>query len=1557
MLLGTIRRVPGKVPLRPCMGSRTSAIWPGLGPPRSPSHGRLVVTFVSYAQNFEDVMLWRALSGVERGFYIDVGAAHPDIDSVTRAFYDRGWTGLNIEPTAEYSLRLTAARPRDRNLRLAVGEHPGRATFFVVDGTGLSTLDASAVASLQAAGMEVRRDEVEVATLRDLWLQYAPAEVHFLKIDVEGAERAVLAGADFHKCRPWIVIVEATAPMSTVETHKDWEPLLLQNGYGFVWFDGLNRFYVADERRDQLAPAFRTPPNVFDDFIRAGDSEWARRIHQAETRVTALQERAVLAETRIEREVAAAETQIKRRDVEIVNLRASLRAEEQKLAAAQAAAEAAEAAAATAQGQAIAQSNRAESDSERASIYQRREAEARAAFEAIRSSTSWRVTAPLRKLRSKAASPGPVLSEPLAVLPPAVLALPHEPAVALPITLPALPPPPPQSFLGQNRRVVHQFHSGSAVGDAITNAMFLTRRHLRAMGYESDIFVEHRDVNLAAELRLMAELPIHDRYVLIVRYSMGFDAFGQIASLAAPKILLYHNITPPQFFEGIPSLQHYTALGRAQLPEWRSRVVTSLADSDYNAIELRNLGFDPVQTCNLLLDIDAIAARAALHKAPKGDIFTILFVGRVCASKAQADLVEVYAAFRARFAKPSRLVIVGRHGGVEDAYVTDVKARIAAHGMTDDVLLTGLISDEERDRWYAAADVYLSMSLHEGFGVPLAEAMVFDLPVLARPAGAVPYTLCGTAGLLEDDSADAVATRLIDLAEDTDCRRNMLARQQLALRQFALDQQKPALLQALAAAGAAPPAVPEARTLLLANANFVVTGHVNGSYSLASINRGLALTLEEAKGGSVRLLPVEGAPTDGLTQVPAAEMVALTDLMRRPKSGTGPEIVISQHYPVFVPPDAGDLLLALFFWEESVIPAATIAVLNASFRGVLAPSHFVAKVLLDSGLTIPLRVVGYAPRLDSFRAIGAAHAVRDAGPFTFLHVSSGFPRKGVDVLLASYADAFQAQDNVHLIIKTFPNPHNEVASQIADLQAANPDLAQITLLDRDMDETDLLELYRSANAMVLPTRGEGFNLPAAEAIAAGLPVIVTGFGGHMDFCGADRARLIDYRFDRSGSHLAKSGSVWAEPDASDLTQALQEAFRKGPVAAKAAALDDTDAFARRVASASVDILMNPPPPPMRLGWMSSYDVRCGIAEYSRHLIEALPASDRIGSVTIFADKRTSAQSLTDNGHKVMASWTLGLPDGIRPIEHAIASDDPHVLVIQHQPGLFQWQELAKLVSSAALRARIVVLVLHSTTRIWDIPEELRPPVIAALNSIARVIVHTLDDLNQLKKLGLIENVTLLAHGARVPESEPTPARAITRSSFPVIGCYGFFLPDKGIPQLIEAIALLRSEYPSIRLRLVNADYGIPESAAQIALCRALAESKGLADAVEFHTDFLPHAESLSLLAGCDVVALPYQTSKEASSAALRTALGAGAPVVVTPLGLFNEAASAVARLGGTDTASIAEGIGLLLEDQERRGALKRDARTWLEERAWPSVALKFQNMLLGLHVQKQIQTG
>lgn len=222
---------------------------------------------ISYAQNFEDIMLWRALGHIPHGFYIDVGAHDPTLDSTTRLFYEHGWNGINLEPSRQWFLRLQEERVRDVNLELGAGATNGVMEFYEFPDTGLSTLDADVARMHEASGKFSQIvGTIEVRQLAEICDQHAESEIHFLKIDVEGAERDVLQGMDFSRYRPWIVVVESTLPLQTKENYSGWESILLKTNYRFVYFDGLNRFYVAKEKFRELGGKFATPPNVFDDF-------------------------------------------------------------------------------------------------------------------------------------------------------------------------------------------------------------------------------------------------------------------------------------------------------------------------------------------------------------------------------------------------------------------------------------------------------------------------------------------------------------------------------------------------------------------------------------------------------------------------------------------------------------------------------------------------------------------------------------------------------------------------------------------------------------------------------------------------------------------------------------------------------------------------------------------------------------------------------------------------------------------------------------------------------------------------------------------------------------------------------------------------------------------------------------------------------------------------------------------------------------------------------------------------------------------------------------------
>ncbi|MFA6230625.1 MAG: FkbM family methyltransferase [Rhodanobacter sp.] len=253
------------------------------------------MSFTSYAQNYEDVMLIRALRGIEHGFYIDVGAQDPVDDSVTKAFYELGWRGINIEPVTHWFHRLVADRPHDINLQIAVSDSPGQLHLFEVEASGLSTTDPEFAARHTQAGHQIRESDVECVTLDEICDTHRSGEVHFLKIDCEGGETAALRGLSLDRIRPWIILIEATEPNSQKPAYAEWEPLLTGRGYHFVYEDGLNRFYVADER-SELDPAFSHPPNVFDYFVRASEAAARAHLQVAEGDLSALRDAQRLAQ-------------------------------------------------------------------------------------------------------------------------------------------------------------------------------------------------------------------------------------------------------------------------------------------------------------------------------------------------------------------------------------------------------------------------------------------------------------------------------------------------------------------------------------------------------------------------------------------------------------------------------------------------------------------------------------------------------------------------------------------------------------------------------------------------------------------------------------------------------------------------------------------------------------------------------------------------------------------------------------------------------------------------------------------------------------------------------------------------------------------------------------------------------------------------------------------------------------------------------------------------------------------------------------------------------------
>ena len=341
------------------------------------------MTTVSYAQNYEDVMLLRALRNIEHGFYVDVGAQDPIADSVTRLFYERGWRGINIDPVEYWYRRLCEDRPEDVNLNVAVGNDPGPLKLFEVLDSGLSTVDESFARRHEQAGFALRERLVPCRRLDSILDEYRPGTIHFLKIDCEGAERSVLESVDLGRWRPWVILLEATEPSSQVPTYDQWEGLLTSSGYVFAYADGLNRFYVANEKQDLLA-AFLVPPNVFDGFVTRRESDAVRRVEQLGSELVQAAQR----ERDLEARVSVLHEQLDFAEGQLTRLAAELQE-------------------ATASAAALRQIHERVShdlvvaldEIRRLKDMDRRRALAETELAMIKKSASWRLTAPLRWVR------------------------------------------------------------------------------------------------------------------------------------------------------------------------------------------------------------------------------------------------------------------------------------------------------------------------------------------------------------------------------------------------------------------------------------------------------------------------------------------------------------------------------------------------------------------------------------------------------------------------------------------------------------------------------------------------------------------------------------------------------------------------------------------------------------------------------------------------------------------------------------------------------------------------------------------------------------------------------------------------------------------------------------------------------------------------------------------------------------------------------------------------------------------------------------------------------
>ena len=298
-------------------------------------------------------------------------------------------------------------------------------------------------------------------------------------------------------------------------------------------------------------------------------------------------------------------------------------------------------------------------------------------------------------------------------------------------------------------KAVHQAIAAAAPGDAVTRQALAWRALLRSWGVPSEVVAEHVHPELEGEVVALGQggAALLRGGAVILRYSIWSSVVDAAVTSGSPLALVYHNVTPGNLLRADnPAVAELCDRGRERLCDLRGRAAVLIADSTFNAAEVREAGLGEAVVVPLLLDLPSRPA-----EPPTGPP-VVLSVGRLAPSKRLEEVIAAFAVYRAGFARDAELILLGPADGFEEyAAGLDRLAQGVAPGA---VRLTGLVSDEQRDAWYASAHAYICLSAHEGFCAPLVEALAQGVPVVARRAGAVAETLDGAALLFDQGDND-----------------------------------------------------------------------------------------------------------------------------------------------------------------------------------------------------------------------------------------------------------------------------------------------------------------------------------------------------------------------------------------------------------------------------------------------------------------------------------------------------------------------------------------------------------------------------------------------------------------------------------------------------------------------------------------------------------------------------------------------------------------------------------------------------------------------------------
>lgn len=1033
-------------------------------------------------------------------------------------------------------------------------------------------------------------------------------------------------------------------------------------------------------------------------------------------------------------------------------------------------------------------------------------------------------------------------------------------------------------------------HIGSAVSDD-TIAIY---EYFKLNNYDVHMFVD--DSNFLPEicgikLHKITHVVSDSSDVWLIVHSLYIQNFEYILNLKGHKILRYHNITPSIYFDDV-YLKQIIQKGIAQTAKLKDIVSTVWSDSKYNSLELIKMGYTNILELPIVLSFKKLENN---NKLVQNDQiiellnkynFNFLVSGRIVENKRCYEIAKFFDEISKKLNCNIALHYIG------DSKSRQVYTNQILSLNNKSIYVHGIVSDRDYVTFFKNADTLLIYSDHEGFCVPILEAMNYSLPILAKDTTAIPYTL-KNGGFLVNNQSDfiermkyLVKLKMSDLNTFTKLKN-------ISNKAFEVNYSSNIIYNKL--------------QKLIENignkpVSIKISGPYDSNYSLAKVNRDLALAiLNNWENSNVNMESREG---NGVYLPNLNYVKSLSSdqkyLINSNVYNFPTDLEIRNMWPPSTEGRLSKYVFSNFAWEESLISSDLVLRLN-KFDLVLASSLSTQKALLDSGVHIPIHILGntITPNTDDY-VYKFDRNFKDK-QITFLHISSCFLRKSPDKLIQAFCNAFDANDNVRLIIKTFENPHNEIAKIIKE---KNNKKLKIEVIWDEYDENQMNALYQKADVYISPSRGEGFNLPVAEAMLRNIPTIVTGWGGHMDFCDTTNSFLVDYVLTQSKAHVTVNGSMWAEPILENLVANMQNVYKR---------LIASDKELVKISSSGRDKLLSKYSPESLVnslkniyvnfdnlkkrknyGVVTTWNKKCGIATYSKDLYGEFDLDKY--RLFIFSD---NSKSIIEDEINVIKCWDENNIDenNLSDVFHHCINQNLDILDIQFNFGFFKLDCVGNLAKNLHNKGIQLNVTLHSVN-------DTRNPL-GEILSISQLIpyIEYIDNIyvfkDSEKEYIMTKNIPedkirVIPHGIKLPKHVDHNKLTQLREKLGLLNCkvistHGFLLPHKGVEELIKVIYKLKQNKYNCKLLAITASHYNNEVSVQtLQKCNELISKYGLENEVYIVTDFLSDEEIFTALSISDVIVFNYLNTLESASGAIRKALQTDVPIIVNDSGIFDD---------------------------------------------------------------------